>query len=51
MKSKICICDHSDLQDFLRHLPGGLLMSEKYKDWMDAMEKEDEDQKCAEIQM
>lgn len=39
------------IKDFLRHLPGGLLMSEKYKDWMDAMEKEDEDQKCAEIKM
>ncbi|XP_065144714.1 T cell activation RhoGTPase activating protein a isoform X2 [Paramisgurnus dabryanus] len=39
------------LKDFLRHLPGSLLIVEQYKSWMNAMEKEDMDQKCAEIQM
>ncbi|XP_016310493.1 T cell activation RhoGTPase activating protein a [Sinocyclocheilus anshuiensis] len=39
------------VKDFFRHLPGGLLMEEKCKSWMDAMEKEDEDQKLAEIKM
>ncbi len=42
---------HFNLQDFLRQLPGGLLMEEKCKSWMTAMEKEGEDQKRAEIKM
>ncbi|KAL1258129.1 hypothetical protein QQF64_011373 [Cirrhinus molitorella] len=39
------------VKDFLRHLPGSLLMVEKCKSWMAAMEKEGEDQKRAEIEM
>ncbi|XP_059376734.1 T cell activation RhoGTPase activating protein a [Carassius carassius] len=39
------------VKDFLRQLPGGLLMEEKCKSWMTAMEKEGEDQKRAEIKM
>ncbi|XP_043118195.1 T cell activation RhoGTPase activating protein a [Puntigrus tetrazona] len=39
------------VKDFLRHLPGSLLMEEKCKSWMTAMEKEGEDQKLAEIKM
>ncbi|KAK7142007.1 hypothetical protein R3I94_011641 [Phoxinus phoxinus] len=39
------------IKDFLRHLPGRLLMVEKAKSWMTAMEKEDDVQKCAEIKM
>ncbi|XP_067310607.1 T cell activation RhoGTPase activating protein a isoform X2 [Pseudorasbora parva] len=39
------------IKDFLRHLPGSLLMVEKAKSWMTAMEKEDDVQKCAEIKM
>ncbi|KAI7804776.1 T cell activation RhoGTPase activating protein a [Triplophysa rosa] len=39
------------LKDFLRHIPGSLLMVEHYKSWMAAMETQDVDQKCAEVQM
>ncbi|ROL51924.1 T-cell activation Rho GTPase-activating protein [Anabarilius grahami] len=39
------------VKHFLKELPGSLLMVEKAKSWMTAMEKEDEDQKCAEIKM
>lgn len=42
---------YSYLQHFLKELPGSLLMVEKAKSWMTPMEKEDEDQKCAEIKM
>ncbi|XDV43549.1 hypothetical protein PO909_012014 [Leuciscus waleckii] len=39
------------IKDFLRQLPGRLLMVEKATSWMTAMEKEDEVQRCAEIKM
>uniref|UniRef100_A0A673K9A5 T-cell activation Rho GTPase-activating protein-like n=1 Tax=Sinocyclocheilus rhinocerous TaxID=307959 RepID=A0A673K9A5_9TELE len=39
------------VKDFLRQLPGRLLMVEKYKSWMTAMEKEGQEQKCAELKM
>ncbi|XP_026085264.1 T-cell activation Rho GTPase-activating protein-like isoform X1 [Carassius auratus] len=39
------------VKDFLRQLPGCLLMVEKYKSWKTAMEKEGQEQKCAELKM
>ncbi|XP_023695149.1 T cell activation RhoGTPase activating protein b [Paramormyrops kingsleyae] len=36
-------------KDFLRELPGSLLVAELYKDWMMALEKKDEEQRCTEI--
>uniref|UniRef100_A0A8C1LEC9 T-cell activation Rho GTPase-activating protein-like n=1 Tax=Cyprinus carpio TaxID=7962 RepID=A0A8C1LEC9_CYPCA len=39
------------VKDFLRQLPGCLLMVEKYKSWMTAMEKEGQEQKCADLKM
>lgn len=39
------------LKDFLRNIPGSLLMVDHYKSWMTAMETQDIDQKRAEVQM
>ncbi|XP_076833734.1 T cell activation RhoGTPase activating protein a [Brachyhypopomus gauderio] len=38
------------LKDFLRHLPGGLLVVEQYHTWMAAMEKDDVHERCTELQ-
>uniref|UniRef100_A0AAY4C5R8 Rho-GAP domain-containing protein n=1 Tax=Denticeps clupeoides TaxID=299321 RepID=A0AAY4C5R8_9TELE len=38
------------LKDFLRNLPGGLLMVEHYQAWMTALETRDVDERCMEIQ-
>ncbi|TRY81346.1 hypothetical protein DNTS_009683 [Danionella cerebrum] len=39
------------IKDFLRQLPGRLLMEEKCQSWMRAMEKKEDDEKCAEIKL
>ncbi|XP_048840801.1 T cell activation RhoGTPase activating protein b [Brienomyrus brachyistius] len=36
-------------KDFLRELPGSLLVAELYKDWMMAMENKDEELRCIEV--
>ncbi|XP_052010164.1 T cell activation RhoGTPase activating protein a [Xyrauchen texanus] len=39
------------VKDFLRHLPGSLLMVDQYKAWITAMEKQDMIEKYAEIKI
>ncbi|TSQ46679.1 Ezrin [Bagarius yarrelli] len=39
------------LKDFLRHLPGSLLISDQYQAWMKAMQKEDLHERCSELQL
>ncbi|KAF7704404.1 hypothetical protein HF521_021476 [Silurus meridionalis] len=50
LKNKPVILLADLLKDFLRHLPGSLLMVDQYQAWMAAMQKEGLNEKCTELQ-
>ncbi|KAB5562302.1 hypothetical protein PHYPO_G00016340 [Pangasianodon hypophthalmus] len=51
LKNKPVILLADLLKDFLRHLPGSLLMVDRYQAWMTAMQKQDLHERCTELQL
>ncbi|MCJ8736874.1 hypothetical protein PDJAM_G00017320 [Pangasius djambal] len=51
LKNKPVILLADLLKDFLRHLPGSLLMVDRYRAWMTAMQKQDLHDRCTELQL
>ncbi|KAK2843399.1 hypothetical protein Q7C36_011614 [Tachysurus vachellii] len=51
LKNKPVILLADLLKDFLRHLPGSLLMVDQYQAWMTALQKNDLHEKCTELQL
>ncbi|KAM9466448.1 T cell activation RhoGTPase activating protein a [Clarias gariepinus] len=51
LKNKHVILLADLLKDFLRHLPGSLLMVDYYQAWMTAMQKQDLHERCTELKL
>ncbi|KAF5909710.1 ezrin isoform X1, partial [Clarias magur] len=51
LKNKHVILLADLLKDFLRHLPGSLLMVDHYQAWMTAMQKQDLHERCTELKL